>query len=153
RPTASRYDDRKWAIVLPAKLTEAIIALPGVRVGRRIDQAPRLPEFVLEDRCPIAVVREYLAGVFGADGQAPVLKRLSEREEDATLEDPTYGQSARPEHVGQLKQVMAQLIHLLARCGVKTAGAKVYEYPVRRAASSYPAAQDNVPRVEVRLDL
>jgi 3-isopropylmalate dehydratase small subunit len=32
-------------------------------------------------------------------------------------------------------------------------GAKVYQYPVRRAASSYPAARDDVPRVEVRLEL
>src|SRR5262249_32106866 len=51
RPVATRYDERKWTIVLPAKLTEAVIALPGVRVGRRIDQAPSLPAFVLDDRC------------------------------------------------------------------------------------------------------
>ncbi len=153
RPVATQYDERKWAIVLPARLTEAIVALPGVRVGRRIDQAPRLPEFVLDERCPVAVVREYLGGVFGADGTAPVLKRLGEREEDAILEQPAYSQSARPEHVGPLREVMGQLMQLLSRCGVETDGARVYEYPVRRSASSYPAAQDGTPRVEVRLDL
>src|SRR5262249_8484313 len=42
RPSATQYDERKWSVVLPTKLTEAVIALPGVRVGRRIDQAPRL---------------------------------------------------------------------------------------------------------------
>ena len=40
---------------------------------------------------------------------------------------------------------------LLSRCGVATEGAQVYEYPVRRAASSYPAATDALPRIEVRL--
>src|SRR5205085_12074635 len=63
RPAATKYDARNWAIVLPAKLTEAIIAMPGVRVGRRIDQAPRLPAGVLDERCPVALGREFLAGV------------------------------------------------------------------------------------------
>jgi aconitase A len=153
RPAANQYDERKWAIVLPMKLTEAIVSLPGVRVGRRIDQAPRLPDFVLDDQCPVAVVREFLGGVFGADGQAPVLKRLSEREEDAILEQPAYSQSARPEYVEQLKEVMAQLLHLLVRCGVNTEDAKVYQYPVRHAASSYRPVEDDVSRVEVRLQL
>jgi homoaconitase/3-isopropylmalate dehydratase large subunit len=153
RPAAAQYDERKWSIVLPAELTQAVSALPGVRVGRRIHQAPTLPAFVLDDRCPVAMVREFLGGIFGADGHAPGLHRLSEREEDAILSPPAYSQSAKPEHVEQLKEVMRHLIRLLARCGVKTDGASVYEYPVRRAASSYPAAQDGAPRVEVRLKL
>ncbi len=69
------------------------------------------------------------------------------------LEPPAFSQSAKPEHVRQLREVMGDLIRLLNRCGVKTEGAKVYEYPTRRASSSYPAAQDGVPRVEVRLSL
>src|SRR5438477_5120013 len=116
RPAATRYDERKWTIVLPAPLTAAIAALPGVRTGRRIDQAPALPAFVLDEKCPVAVVREFLGGVFGADGKAPTLKRLGEREQDAVLEHPAYAQSARPEHAGRLKEVMGQLTLLLARC-------------------------------------
>ncbi len=153
RPKAARYDERKWTIVLPAELTRAIRALPGVRIGRRIDQSPRLPACVLDDHCPVAVLREFLGGTFGADGMAPILKRMSEREEDATLQHPAYSQSARPEHVGALKEVMGQIIRLLRRCDVKTEGAKIYEYPVRRSLSSYPAARDGDPRVEVRLQL
>jgi len=42
RPAATRYDERKWSIVLPLELTRLVTALPGVRVGRRIDQAPQL---------------------------------------------------------------------------------------------------------------
>jgi len=48
---------------------------------------------------------------------------------------------------------MDDVIRLLAHCGVKTNGASVYEYPTRRATSSYPAAQDGILRVEVRLEL
>ena len=153
RPAANRYDERKWAIVLPKALTCAISALAGVRVGRRIDQAPGLPEFLRDPRCPVAVVREFLGGVFGADGTAPTLHRMTEREEDAILKAPAYVQSAKPQHVPELKAVMGQLIDLLVRCGVNADTAKVYEYPVRRAASSYAAPCDGEPRIEVRLDL
>ncbi len=153
RPAATRYDARKWTIVLPKPLTDAISTLPGVRTGRRIAQAPALPAFVLDESCPVAVVREFLGGLFGADGHAPALHRWGKREDEATLEPPAYSQSAMPEHVEALKQVMDDVTHLLARCGVKTHGANIYEYPTRRSASSYPAAQDGIPRVEVRLEL
>ncbi|HKV85270.1 MAG TPA: aconitase family protein, partial [Ktedonobacterales bacterium] len=153
RLTAARYDERKWTIVLPRELTSAITALPGVRVGRRIYQAASLPTFVLSEDCPTAVVREFLGGLFGADGHAPSLHRLSEREGDATLSAPAYSQSAIAENVGALKEVMREVIRLLARCGVNTDGASVYEYPTRRSASTYPASPDDLPRTEVRLQL
>src|SRR2546427_6007721 len=153
RPAATRYDQRKWTIVLPKPLTDAICTLPGVRTGRRIQQVPALPAFVLDESCPLTVMREFLGGLFGADGHAPVLHRWGEREEEATLEPPAYSQSTIPEHVEALKQVMDDVIRLLAHCGVKTNGASVYEYPTRRATSSYPVAQDGIPRVEVRLEL
>jgi len=151
RPSGMRYDERKWSIVLPSELTRAIVALPGVRVGRRIDQPPRLPDFVLDANCPVAVVREFLGGVFGADGTAPVLKRQSAREENSILERPAYSQTARPEHAAEMKRVMDQLVQLLGRCGVETEGARVYEFPVRRATSSYPAADGGW--LEIRLQL
>ncbi len=153
RPAATRYDERKWTIVLPKPLTDAIITLPDVRMGRRIHQIPTLLSFVLDEHCPVAVVREFLGGLFGADGHAPALHRWGKSEDDATLEAPAYTQSTIPEHVEALKRMMHDVTRLLARCGVKTDGAKVYEYPTRRAASSYPAAQDGLPRIEVRLEL
>jgi hypothetical protein len=45
RPAGSRYDERKWSIALPMGLTEGVITLPGVRVGKRIEQPSTLPEF------------------------------------------------------------------------------------------------------------
>ena len=153
RPKASRYDDRKWSIVLPSELTQAIVALDGVRVGRRIHQVPCLPAFVLDPRCPVAIVREYVAGAFGADGHSPILQRYGSAEHAVSLEQPAYSQSAPPEYAAALTETMHQLTTLLGRCGVATEGARVYAYPVRRSESSYPAAQDGVPRVEVRLTL
>ena len=153
RPAETRYDSRKWTIALPMELTAAIAALPGVSRGRRIHQTPTLPEFVLAERCPISVVREFLAALFGADGHAPVLHRQGQNEATALLAPPAYAQSAKPEHVEALKEVMQQIARLLVRCGVKARGAHIYTYPTRHSASSYPAAQDGAPRIEVRLAL
>jgi aconitase A len=153
RPEATRFDQRKWTIVLPKPFTDAISTVPGVRTGRRIQQTPQLPGFVLDASCPRAVVREFMGGLFGADGHAPVLHRWGESEEEATLQTPAYSQSTIPERVEALKQYMGDVTRLLARCGVKADGASVYVYPTRRAASSYPAAQDGILRMEVRLQL
>ncbi len=138
RPAATQYDERKWSIVLPMPLTHAMRTLAGVRVGQRIHQPPTLPAFVLDAGCPVAVVREFLGGLFGADGHAPVLHRWGEGDEDATLEPPAYSQSTVPEHVERQKNVMEEIVGLLARCGVVTDGANIYEYPTQQRGLFLP---------------
>jgi aconitase A len=150
RPAGSKYDERKWTIVLPQELSQAISRLQGVPVGRRIDLPPSLPEFVLSSDCPRAVIREFLGGVFGADGHAPMLQRYGHGEEDAALEQPAISHAVRPEHVAGMRLVFDQIAMLLEQCDVDVAGATTYEYPVRRSPSSYPAGQDG-PRIEVRM--
>jgi aconitase A len=153
RPAGHRYDERKWSIALPKELALAIMALADVRIGRRINQPPALPWFILEERCPVAVAREFLGGLFGADGHAPALRRQGPDPRSAILAAPAYSQSAKEEHVEQLKAVMRRLIDLLVRCGVKARGARISAFPTRRSASSYPAAVDGFARTEVRLEL
>jgi len=152
RPIASAYDERKWSIALPSELTRMITPLPGVRDGRRIDQPPALPEFLLQSECPVAVVREYLGALFGADGHAPLMHRYGS-EGEMSLSPPAYSQSAKPEFVPAMRQVMDDLVRLLVRCGVKARGARAYEYATRHALSSYPTAQDGIERREIRLCL
>ncbi|MBV8497608.1 MAG: hypothetical protein JO361_12575, partial [Gammaproteobacteria bacterium] len=153
RPAARRYDPRKWSIVLPVELTAEIASLEGVRCGQRIHQMPALPQFILGKKCPVAVVREFLGALFGADGHAPTLQRHGESESGAYLTAPAFAQSAKLEHVQALKDVMQQIIALLVRCGVKARGSRIYSYATRRALSSYPAARDGAQRFEVRLVL
>jgi len=153
RPKGERYDERKWSIALPVHLTQAISALRGVRIGRKIEQPAALPQFVLAPECPVSVVREFLGGLFGADGHAPGLHRQTADEDTANLSAPAFSQSALPGHVDALKSQMATLVELLVRCGVKARGARIAAYPTRRSASTYPAARDGIARTEVRLTL
>jgi aconitase A len=152
RPAGSRYDERKWSIALPKELTAAICMLEGVRVGQRIHQTPSLPAFVLEPHCPRSVVREFLGGMFGADGWAPILHRMGESESGASLSAPSFSQTTLPVHVPALKAVMEAMVRLLDRVGVETNGYRIYTYPVRRSASSYAAGAGEA-REEVRLNL
>src|SRR5207249_4431374 len=94
RPVGTRYDERKWSIALPKELTTAILSLAGVRAGQRIHRPPTLPAFLLDPRCPVAVVREFLGGMFGGDGWAPTLHRQGHREADAVLEPPAFSRTA-----------------------------------------------------------
>ena len=153
RPLAAAEDERKCSVVLPRELTQAVMALPGMRVGRRIDQAPTLPQFVLADECPVALVREFLGGLFGADGHAPTLHRYGHSAEAASLEPPAYSHSAKPEFIPATRRIMGDVVGLLVRCGVKARGATIREYAARGCASSHPAAQDGVVRHEIRLEL
>ena len=153
RPKATAYDDRKWSIVLPLELTESVLSLAGVRVGRRIDQPAFLPDFLLRPECPVSVIREFVGGTFGADGRAPTLQRYGKTTEQASLEPPMYSQSAKPEFVDSTRQKMNHILALLSRCGVDVSGAVVREYPTPRSASTYPSAQDGIARREIRLEL
>ncbi|HTT41941.1 MAG TPA: aconitate hydratase AcnA [Steroidobacteraceae bacterium] len=150
RPIATAYDERKWTIVLPMELTRRVMAIEGVRTGRRIDKAPVLPRFILAENCPVSVVREYLGGLFGADGHAPTLHRSPE---SCTLDRPAYSQSSKPEFVEATRTMMSQVVELLVRCGVKARGSVIREYGVRHSASSYPLAKDGIARRELRLQL
>jgi aconitase A len=153
RPLASRYDERRWSIVLPVELTRAMTALPGVKVGRRINKPPTLPDFVLDGGCPVAIVREFLGGLFGADGHAPTLHRFGGNEQDSSLGHPAYSRSTTPAHLARSRAFLQELVRLLKRCEVKTVGARTYDYPTRRSKSTYSAPKDGLPRIEVRLQL
>ena len=141
RPKGSMYDERKWSIALPKEFTREVMKLEGVRVGRKIDEPPELPAFLLDRRCPVALVREFLGALFGADGHAPVLRRHAGGEDRATLSTPRYSQAVRIENVVRQRYVMWQIVQLLSRCGVDTANARSYVYQVRRSASTYPASE------------
>ncbi len=152
-PVGNRYDERKWSIVLPSVLTKAMAAVPGVQVGTKIDQPPTFPAFILESSCPVAVVREFLGGLFGADGHAPTLHYWGTSDEDSSLQTPAYSRSTIPVHLVRSREFMNELVQLLVKCGVKAERARIYDYPTRRSNTTYPEPIDGIPRIEVRLEL
>jgi intein/homing endonuclease len=57
-----------YTIILPSNLTNAIVLLDGIIIGRKIVQDGLIPSFLLEDSCPRPIIREFLGGLFGGDG-------------------------------------------------------------------------------------
>ena len=54
---------------IPANLVKMIHSLNNIVVGKRSTQEMKLPSFL--DECPLSIVREFIAGLFGGDGTAP----------------------------------------------------------------------------------
>jgi serine/threonine protein kinase len=109
--------DAVWRIDFP----EALVAEFAFVSGEK-----SLPIVVTGEGTPLAVKREWLAGLFGADGCAPVI--------DAAIEHVTYSQSVvhTPEALHAAKQHMADIGRLLTEVGVDAAFAvEVTENQVR----------------------
>jgi valyl-tRNA synthetase len=68
-----KYDQRSnlHLINVPKQLLDSFINLEGIQIGRRINKKATLPQFILDDNCPIDIVREFLSGLFGGDGITP----------------------------------------------------------------------------------
>jgi len=114
---------------VPSCFMKAVSALDGIVVGRRSTQPMSLPAAILDDRCPVAVVREFLAGLFGADGHAPALDRsLRQRSQIAGVQ---FTRVVQAEHLDSGRMIFDRLIALLRKVGVSEAMA-TYAYPLAR---------------------
>ena len=60
-----------WSITVPTSIARFYVAL-GYPIGSKTQQPAWLPEFILDQKCPLAVVREFLGGLFGGDGHTAV---------------------------------------------------------------------------------
>jgi ribonucleotide reductase alpha subunit len=74
-----RDSGRRFGLRPHAKLTNAIVSLKNITTGAK------LPDFVLDKKCPKSVIREFVAGYFGGDGLAPFLSEPSSSSSNPTI--------------------------------------------------------------------
>jgi len=67
--------------------------------------------------CPLAIVREFLAGLFGGDGHTPKLAHSSTRL-SSSITPVKFSQSIVEKHLSSLEMYMQNIRQLLERCGV-----------------------------------
>ena len=60
-----------YSIALPALLAKDIHSLRDIVVGKRSTQPMKLPYFIMDNNCPLSIIREFIGGLFGGDGTAP----------------------------------------------------------------------------------
>ena len=64
-----------YNITLPSNISKMIHSLEDIIVGKRSTQYMKLPKFILDENCPISIIREFLGGLYGGDGTSPYLTR------------------------------------------------------------------------------
>jgi threonyl-tRNA synthetase len=60
-----------WRVTIPSRIARLFADLFGY--GGRMDKDTSLPLFLFDDNLPVDFLRQFLSGVFGGDGWAPVL--------------------------------------------------------------------------------
>jgi DNA-directed RNA polymerase II subunit RPB2 len=111
------FNSRNLYIVrIPAELKNDIVRLPGLISGKKVNQPGTLPNFILDEKCPRPIVREFLAGMFGGDGHTCVLSM--HRGKRDILSSVSFSQTKTYEHRASLQKMFEDIQKLLAKCGV-----------------------------------
>jgi len=105
-----RADRNLWCLNLYTEFATLIADLFGY--GNRMYTSNLLPEFIMDHSLPIDFVRQFLSGMFGGDGWAPVLSKNQFTEVYMAL-------SKTKEKLDILKKFFEQIVTLLERAGVK----------------------------------
>ena len=93
-----------------------ILKLKGIIIGRKITQPAELPEFILDDMCPRPIIREFLGGLFGADGHTCSLSLHRGKRDNIT--SISFSQSKTFEHLDSLTSMIENIKQLLNKCGI-----------------------------------
>ena len=105
-----------YSVRIPTKLINNIVELDGILIGKKVCQPAQLPEFILDENCPLPIVREFLGGMFGGDGHTSVLGM--HRGKRDILSSISFSQTKNKNHLESLTQMFESIQLLLARFGI-----------------------------------
>jgi intein/homing endonuclease len=105
-----------FIVRVPSILVNNIVQIPGLITGKRVNQNALLPEFILDNRCPRPIIREFLAGLFGGDGHTCCLSQ--HRGKRDVLTSISFSQTKSFEQLESLTRMMDDIKMLLNKCGI-----------------------------------
>ena len=132
------YSGGVWGLNLPSKLSKSIASLADMSLGRRTTQEATWPKFLLDEKCPKSVIREFLAGLFGGDGHAPGLTSKK-------LTKIRFSNAICAEYIESLKTKMQQMCDMLCRVGVSA--------KISRVRKSYNKCQSYIDRPRLQCEI
>ena len=100
-----------YMIRLPRAFLNNIVKINGIMIGQKVKQASTLPEFILKDDCPLPIVREFLAGMFGGDGHTCYISKN-------TFTSISFSKSKNIKFIESLKTMMENIKKLFSRFGI-----------------------------------
>jgi DNA polymerase elongation subunit (family B) len=101
-----------FTIALPSVLAKMIHSLEDIVVGKRCTQEMKLPAFILDPKCPLSIVREFLGGLYGGDGVAPCIRHVN------IFGNIRFKWTSIKKYVNNMIEVFKQLQNLHLRLGI-----------------------------------
>jgi DNA-directed RNA polymerase II subunit RPB2 len=112
-----KFDSRNYySVNIPSILMNDILEIKGLLRGRKVNQPGTLPKFILDEKCPRPIVREFLAGMFGGDGHTCVLGM--HRGKRDILSSVSFSKTKTYEHRASLQKMFEDIQKLFAKCGI-----------------------------------
>jgi DNA-directed RNA polymerase II subunit RPB2 len=102
---------------IPQDLTNNLLHLEGLTIGRKIDQPIQFPKFILDENLPTPLLREFIGALFGGDGHTCHLTK--HRGKRDLLTSISFSRSSLGSNVEHLETYMNQLKELLEQLGIK----------------------------------
>jgi intein/homing endonuclease len=141
--TQKKFEDKKlYRICVPSSFTKILLQIKGLMTGARVKQASTLPEFLLDKNCPLPVIREFIAGLFGGDGHTCCISKN-------TFTYISFSQSKVITHINSLKTMMEQIKKWLALFDIK--GVTLQEPKINSASKK--RIEDDKKNYEIVLHL
>ena len=100
-----------YMVNVPLYLIRNIVKVEGIMIGAKVSQPSVLPAFILDPECPVPIVREFLAGLFGGDGHTCYIGKN-------TFTSISFSKSKNVALLDSLKTMMENVKELLNRCGI-----------------------------------
>ena len=117
-PEQEKFTEKNYYIVrFPSYFVDNIIQLQGLTIGKKVNQEAKLPDFLMDENCPKPIIREFLAGMFGADGHTCYLG-LHRGKRDL-LTSVSYSKSRSFDNIDSLNNMMNDIKILFSRFGIE----------------------------------
>jgi intein/homing endonuclease len=105
-----------YSVRIPSEFLADILQLGGILRGKKVNQPATLPDFILDEKCPRPIIREFLGGMFGGDGHTCVLG-LHRGKRDV-MTSVSFSKSKTHEHRESLETMFEDMQKLLGKCGI-----------------------------------
>lgn len=114
-PNTTRFDGTTYRITLPRVISKLFYRVKGLYIGRRMTGGSRIPDFLMNDDCPLSVIKEFLRGLFGGDGSAPAYSKGDDK-----FQSITFVQTKSRDNIIGLNIFMLDVQYLLTKFGVSS---------------------------------
>ena len=101
-----------YIVELPREWTKLLSELPGMPLSKDMT----IPDFLLREDCPLSLIREFVAGLFGYNAHAPRLN--FKRNGNSNITPVKFSQNISEKYLPSFLKYMDQICRFLEKLGV-----------------------------------